>query len=77
MQAGGNTLEKKSSINWLKEGEQNTTFFHCSTIHHRMHNKITSLKKVDGTIIEAHKDIEREIVSFSEDLIEEDDHSRA
>jgi hypothetical protein len=37
--------KQKSRISWLKEGECNTSFFHHSTIQHRMHNKISCLKK--------------------------------
>lgn len=39
------TLRKqKSRIQWLKEGEHNTTFFHRSTLDYRGANKILSLK---------------------------------
>jgi hypothetical protein len=50
--------KQKSRISWLKEGEHNTSFFHRSTIQHRMHNKISILRMEDDTRLENHKDIE-------------------
>jgi hypothetical protein len=64
--------KQKSRISWLKEGECNTSFFHHSTIQHRMHNIISCLKKQDGSRLETHKDIEKELVSYYEDLLSEE-----
>jgi hypothetical protein len=41
-----------------------------------MHNRISCLKKEDGSRLEAHKDIEKELVSYYEDLLTEENHSR-
>jgi hypothetical protein len=49
--------KQKSRITWLKNGERNTTFFHHSTIQHRMHNRTNSLKKTVGARVETHKEI--------------------
>eukprot|EP00253_Pinus_taeda_P008591 PITA_08591 len=35
---------KKSRVQWLKEGERNTKFFHRSTMVNRAHNRIYSIK---------------------------------
>eukprot|EP00253_Pinus_taeda_P016062 PITA_16062 len=48
---------KKSRIKWLKEGEQNTKFFHRSALDHRGVNKILSAKNDQGESIENHQDI--------------------
>lgn len=36
--------KQKSRVEWLKEGERNTRFFHKSTMDHSSHNKILKLK---------------------------------
>ena len=35
---------QKSRIQWLKEGEWNTRFFHKSTMANRAHNRISMIK---------------------------------
>lgn len=39
---------QKSWIQWLKEGERNTKFFHRSTLANRAHNKIFSILNDNG-----------------------------
>ena len=34
---------QKSIVQWNKEGERNTKFFHKSTMEHRAHNRIAKL----------------------------------
>ena len=68
--------KQKSRIKWLQEGERNTSFFHRSTIQHRMHNRITLLKNIDGTILETYTDIKSELVMFYEDLLSGSDLDR-
>lgn len=40
--------QEKSRITWLKEGEQNTRFFHLSTITRRWNNRVLGLKEPSG-----------------------------
>lgn len=40
--------KEKSRITWLKEGEQNTRFFHLSTLAHRRHSRVHGLKDSTG-----------------------------
>ena len=56
--------KQKSRVDWIKEGERNTTFFHRSTVQHRMNIKIVKLKTDDGTILEEHADMEKELSGF-------------
>ena len=43
--------KQKSRVKWLQEGDRNTTFFHRSTIQHRMNNRISKLKIEAGEIL--------------------------
>eukprot|EP00253_Pinus_taeda_P015369 PITA_15369 len=49
--------KQKSRILWLKEGEQNTKFFHRSAMDYRSANKILELKNSEGEILRNHSDI--------------------
>lgn len=46
----------KARINWLIQGEKNTTFFHISTFNKRSNNYISGINDPDGNCI---LDIER------------------
>ena len=43
-------------MQWLKEGERNTRFFHRSTVANRAHNKISSIKDEGGNLIHSHEE---------------------
>eukprot|EP00253_Pinus_taeda_P032686 PITA_32686 len=49
--------KQKSRILWLKEGEQNTKFFHRSAMDYRSANKILELKNSEGEIFRNHNEI--------------------
>eukprot|EP00253_Pinus_taeda_P017644 PITA_17644 len=49
---------QKSRVQWLKEGEKNTRFFHRSTLTNRAHNRISSIKDEEGHILSFHEGIE-------------------
>jgi len=38
----------KSRVQWLKEGEKKTKFFHKSTITHMIHNRILKIRDHEG-----------------------------
>lgn len=54
--------KQKSRVQWLKEGERNTKFFHRSAIANRTHNRISSIKNEDGQIQQTHEEIEAVLV---------------
>ncbi|GJT10636.1 hypothetical protein Tco_0857678 [Tanacetum coccineum] len=39
---------QRSRVNWIKFGDQNTRFFHLSTVHRSQRNEITMLKNGEG-----------------------------
>ena len=66
----------KERFKWLKDGEHNTSFFHKSTIQHRMQNKINKLHTESGDMLEEHLDISKEITHHFSQLLSEPNHNR-
>ena len=63
--------KQKSHVQWLKEGERNTKFFHRATIQRRHSNKITHLITEDGETLHSHDDLETHLVNYFQDLLTE------
>ena len=61
-------LKQKSKVACIKEGERNISFFHCSTLQYRMRNMIIRLKTDDGSILEEHTDLEKELLGFYKNM---------
>eukprot|EP00253_Pinus_taeda_P010040 PITA_10040 len=49
---------QKSRVQWPKEGDHNTRFFHKSTMANRAHNRISSIKDNKGNMLNTHEEIE-------------------
>jgi hypothetical protein len=61
----------KSHVQWLKEGEKNSKFFHRSMIHRRFINHITKLEDDQGNTLLTHQEITNELTYFYKDLLSE------
>jgi predicted metal-dependent hydrolase len=61
----------KSRIEWLKEGDRNTKFFHRTTIHRRHTNRTTQLTSTNGEPIHSHEDLEKTLIDYYKDLLTE------
>ena len=68
--------KQKSRVQWLKEGERNTKFFHRTVMHRRHVNRITHLENGQGDIIREHSKIETELINFYQDLLTETQEDR-
>jgi hypothetical protein len=68
---------KKSRIQWLKEGDRNTKFFHRSTIQRRHANRITQLISEHGKIRHTHEELEEELVNYYQNLLMEPQRDRS
>jgi hypothetical protein len=62
---------QKYWVQWLKEGEKNTKFFHRSMIHRCFINRITKLEDSQGTPCLTHQEIMHELSGFYKDLLSE------
>lgn len=59
-------LRQNTNINWLKLGDNNTTYFHATIKVKCNASSLILLYKEDGTQIHTHDDIVREILKFME-----------
>lgn len=49
--------KQKSRIQWLKEGERNTKFFHRSAMDYRCNNRITRIQDEQGNVFHSDHEI--------------------
>jgi hypothetical protein len=59
---------QRSRVNWLREGDRNTSFFHARASARRRTNKIDMLRHEDGSKCEAQSEIKCMVQSFYENL---------
>jgi exonuclease III len=63
--------KQKSRIQWLKEGDRNTKFFHRATIQRRHSNKITHLVTEEGETLHSHAELESHLIDYFQNLLSE------
>jgi hypothetical protein len=63
-------------VQWLKEGEKNTKFFHRAMMHRRHVNRITHLEDSQGNLTREHSKIEEELLKYYQDLLTEPQKDR-
>ncbi|KAM0908155.1 hypothetical protein ACQ4PT_015643 [Festuca glaucescens] len=63
---------QRSRINWLKEGDQNTKYFHQKAVWRARKNKIKKLKDEDGVWRDVPSDMERMATSYFKELFTRD-----
>jgi len=61
--------KQKSHIQWLKEGERNTKFFHRTTIQRRHANRIMHFVSNEGETLQSHADLESNLIDYFQDLL--------
>ncbi|CAN1141833.1 hypothetical protein LINPERHAP2_LOCUS12709, partial [Linum perenne] len=59
---------QKSRLQWLKDGDRNTKFFHLSTIMRRKSNQIKGLKLSDGSWIYGEAEMQEAAVKYFREL---------
>ncbi len=61
---------QKSHVLWLKEGHNNTKFFHQMANSHRRNNYMERVE-VDGTVFEVESEVREKVVQFYASLYQE------
>jgi hypothetical protein len=63
--------KQKAHVQWLKEGEHNTKFFHRTIIQRRHSNKIMHLISEGGETLHSHADLETNLIDYFQNLLTE------
>eukprot|EP00253_Pinus_taeda_P001856 PITA_01856 len=69
--------KQKSRVQWLREGERNTKFFHKVMVQHRQRNRIFSIKNQEGQRVLQHEEIEKVLVNHFKDILREPQANRS
>eukprot|EP00253_Pinus_taeda_P011321 PITA_11321 len=69
--------KQKSRVHWLKEGKQNSKFFHRSTLDYRNANKILNLKNESGDTLHTHREISSLLTEHFKHISQESPIDRA
>ncbi|XP_071902137.1 uncharacterized protein [Coffea arabica] len=64
---------QKSRIQWLREGDKNTKFFHASVQGRRRRNRLNKLQREDGTWTESEQAVSKEIAEYYRNLFNSND----
>jgi len=67
---------QKSRVQWLKEGERYTNFFHRSIIANRAHNRISLIKNENGELQNTHKNIEAVLFKHFQNITRENNPNK-
>jgi hypothetical protein len=60
--------KQRSQIDWLREGDKNTSYFHRRATWREKKNRIVSLKDENGKICKSQEDLKNTACSFFNDL---------
>eukprot|EP00253_Pinus_taeda_P008493 PITA_08493 len=67
---------QKSRVQWIKEGQRNTKFFHRSTIAHKNNNIIVKITNQYGIERHTHEDMEKFLLQYFQKIAEETSEDR-
>jgi hypothetical protein len=57
-------MEQRSRIDWLKEGDRKTVFFHARARERSHANRISALRRTDGSLATNQEELETEALEF-------------
>lgn len=62
-------LEKKSRETWLKEGDRNTKYFYITVVENMSRNRITMIRREDGSKTQFVEEVNEEAMSFFQEIL--------
>lgn len=65
--------KQKSRANWLREGDQNTKFFHATTKQRRAQNRVVKLQKTNGSWAETKEELENVATGYFQTIFTSSD----
>jgi hypothetical protein len=68
-------MKQRSRIQWLKEGDRNTAFFHSKARERARTNKIKAIKRDDGTFASSQPEVENMAIEFCTRLFTAQDYT--
>jgi hypothetical protein len=68
--------KQRSRVDWLSEGDRNTGFFHAKAKQRTRLNKITSLKRADGSVCSQQAELEAMAAEFYQHLFTAQENTR-
>jgi hypothetical protein len=57
-------MKQRSRLDWLKEGDRNTSFFHSKAREGAQVNRISAPTKGDGTVVTSQEGMETKAMEF-------------
>ena len=57
-------FKQKARIQWLSLGDQNTSYFHKSVNGRQNRNKLLSVTREDGEVVEGHEAVKSEVIAY-------------
>jgi hypothetical protein len=60
--------KQRSRIEWLREGDRNTSFFQAKSRERARSNRISALKREDGSIVTTQEEMETTALEFYSNL---------
>lgn len=64
---------QKSRVQWLKDGDKNTSFFHASVMQRRRSNRIDQLDSLQGGVCAGKEEVLKEVSDYYENLFQSED----
>jgi hypothetical protein len=61
-------MRQRSRVQWLREGDRNTTYFHAQASHRKRINKIGGLRRQDGSVCDSEVEDKMEVQAFYQTL---------
>jgi predicted RNA binding protein with dsRBD fold (UPF0201 family) len=61
-------MQQRSRVQWLREGDRNTAYFHAQAAHRKRINKISSLRWQDGSLCVSEEEDKSEVQAFFQEL---------